>query len=68
MKIFIISIIYTIHLIHLGSRKSDLSNDNQSKIINKLQRADIIDKNEIVNNNYININTVISVCKKYKIN
>ena len=42
---FIISIIYSIHLIHLGSRKSDLSNNNQSKIINKLQRADIVDRN-----------------------
>ena len=42
---FIISIIYSIHLIHLGSRKSDLSNVNQSKIINKLHRADIVDKN-----------------------
>jgi cell division protein FtsI (penicillin-binding protein 3) len=42
---FIISIIYSIHLIHLGSRKSDLSNDNQRKIINKLNRADIVDRN-----------------------
>ena len=42
---FIISIIYTINLIHLGSRKSDLLNDNQSKIINNLQRADIVDNN-----------------------
>ena len=42
---FIISIIYSIHLIHLGSRKSDLSNDNQGKIINKLNRADIVDRN-----------------------
>ena len=42
---FIISIIYSIHLIHLGSRKSDLSNNNQSKIINKLHRADIVDRN-----------------------
>jgi len=42
---FIISIIYSIHLIHLGSRKSDLSNNNQSKIINKLYRADIVDRN-----------------------
>ena len=40
-----ISIIYSIHLVHLGSRKSDLSNNNQAKIINKLIRADIIDKN-----------------------
>ena len=42
---FIISIIYSIHLIHLGSRKSDLSDHNQLKIINKLHRADIVDRN-----------------------
>ena len=42
---FIISAIYSIHLIHLGSRKSDLSNNNKVEIINKLQRADIVDKN-----------------------
>jgi cell division protein FtsI (penicillin-binding protein 3) len=42
---FIISIIYSIYLIHLGSRKSDLSNNNQPKIINKLLRADIVDRN-----------------------
>ena len=42
---FIISIIYSIHLTHLGSRKSDLSNINQPKIINKLLRADIVDRN-----------------------
>ena len=43
---FIISLIYSIHLIHLGSRKSDLSNNNQPKIINKLLRADIVDRND----------------------
>jgi cell division protein FtsI (penicillin-binding protein 3) len=42
---FIISIIYSIHLIHLGSRKSDLSSNHETKTINKLQRADIIDRN-----------------------
>ena len=42
---FIISIIFSIHLIHLGSRKSDLSKSIQINIINKLQRADIIDIN-----------------------
>ena len=42
---FIISIIYSIYLIHLGSRKSDLSNNNQPKIMNKLLRADIVDRN-----------------------
>ena len=42
---FIISIVYSIHLIHLGSRKSDISINSQTKITNKLQRADIVDKN-----------------------
>ena len=42
---FIISLIYSIHLTHLGSRKSDLSNNNQPKLINKLLRADIVDRN-----------------------
>ena len=41
----IISIIYSIHLIHLGSRKSNLPKIHQSVIINKLQRADIVDRN-----------------------
>ena len=41
----IISIIYSIHLIHLGSRKSNLPKSHQSVIINKLQRADIVDRN-----------------------
>lgn len=36
-----------------------------NNIINCLY-TDIIDKNLIVNNNYVNIDTVISVCKKYK--
>ena len=40
---FIISIIFSIHLIHLGSRKN---NDNIiQKSINKLYRADLIDRN-----------------------
>ncbi len=42
---FIISIIYSVHLIHLGSRKSNSTNLNQSKIIKKLHRADIVDRN-----------------------
>ena len=42
---FIISVIYSIHLIHLGSRKSDDLNKNQTKIFNKLKRADIVDRN-----------------------
>ena len=42
---FIISIIYSVHLIHLGSRKSNIIKNNQTKIINKLHREDIIDRN-----------------------
>ena len=42
---FIVSIIYLIHLIHLGSRSSNDINDNNSKIYNKLKRADIVDRN-----------------------
>ena len=43
---FTISLIYSIHLAHLGSRKS--SEDSNNKIVrnlNKLYRADIIDRN-----------------------
>ena len=42
---FIISIIYSIHLVHLGSRKSNNLHKDHSKIINKLHRADIVDRN-----------------------
>ena len=42
---FIISIIYSIHLIHLGSRQYDELYKNQIKNFNKLQRADILDRN-----------------------
>ena len=42
---FIISIIYSIHLVHLGSRKSDDLNKNQTKVFNKVKRADIVDRN-----------------------
>ncbi len=42
---FIISLIYSIHLVHLGSRSFDTSNYQKSKIINKLHRADIVDRN-----------------------
>ena len=45
---FLIFLIYSIHLIHLGSRKEN--NEDYEKIkssVNKLYRADIIDRNEI---------------------
>ena len=42
---FIITIIYSIHLIHLGLRQNDDVNKNQIKVFNKLQRADIVDRN-----------------------
>ncbi len=43
---FIISVIYSIHLFHLGSKKQKktLINYNENKI-NKLYRADIVDRN-----------------------
>ncbi len=44
---FVIFVIYSIHLIHLGSRKSKIdSNYNPSQTINKLYRADIVDRND----------------------
>ncbi len=42
---FLISLIYSIHLTHLGSRKSKTNNINQTRFINKLHRADIVDRN-----------------------
>ena len=42
---FIIAIIYLIHLLHLGSRKPNIDNINQSRVINQLHRADIVDRN-----------------------
>tara|TARA_B100001057_G_scaffold364647_1_gene367551 strand:+ start:1255 stop:2943 length:1689 start_codon:yes stop_codon:yes gene_type:complete len=44
---FIISLIYTIHLIHLGSRKAKIDSIQiEKKLINKLYRADIVDRNQ----------------------
>ncbi len=42
---FMISIIYSIHLFHLGSRKTDDFNTNQMKFFSKLKRTDIVDRN-----------------------
>ncbi len=42
---FVISIIYSIHLLHLGSRNVDIINQNKLEFINKLHRANIIDRN-----------------------
>ena len=42
---FVITLIYSIHLIHLGSRKANLTFEDQTKITNKIQRADIVDRN-----------------------
>ena len=43
---FIISLIYSIHLVHLGSRKAQNEiNDYITKPLNKLYRADIVDRN-----------------------
>ena len=44
---FIICLIYSIHLIHLGSREVKiLSNNNLKQSSNKLYRADIVDRNQ----------------------
>ena len=66
---FIISIIYTIHLIKLGSTKTNKLISNQSKIINKLHRANIIDRNgsflaKTVSSIDIGINPVEIIDKK----
>ena len=43
---FFISLIYSIHLTHLGLRKSSLENFTETKIsTNKLYRADFVDRN-----------------------
>ena len=41
---FLISIIYTIHLFHLGSRKTNIEINNLKKMSNNLFRADILDR------------------------
>ena len=54
---FIIFLIYSIHLTHLGTRKLNIENKNQNKVIfNNLYRADIIDRND----NYL-VKTVNSI-------
>jgi cell division protein FtsI (penicillin-binding protein 3) len=42
---FIISLIYSIHLMHLGSRKENTNIRNTKPTLNKLYRADIVDRN-----------------------
>ena len=42
---FLISIIYFIHLSHLGSRNFDLKISNKYNSLNKIQRANIVDRN-----------------------
>tara|TARA_Y100000591_G_scaffold161893_1_gene139634 strand:+ start:2815 stop:4497 length:1683 start_codon:yes stop_codon:yes gene_type:complete len=41
----LISIIYSIHLVHLGSRKVDDFSENKDKFYNNLKRTDIVDRN-----------------------
>ena len=49
--------IFTIHLVHLGSRKANIENKNENKsLFNNLYRADIIDRN----GNYL-VKTVNSI-------
>ena len=44
---FVIFLIYSFHLIHLGSIKSDVELNNKIKLpLNKLYRADIVDRNQ----------------------
>ena len=53
----LISIIFSIHLIHLGSRQSKIINENESNIkSNLLYRADIVDREK----NYL-VKTVKSI-------
>ena len=42
---FVISVIYSIHLLHLGSRNIGSEKQNQFEVTNKLNRADIVDRN-----------------------
>ncbi len=42
---FVITLIYSIHLLHLGFRKIDTDSENQYNFINKPYRADIVDRN-----------------------
>ena len=42
---FIISIIFSIHLFHLGFRKSEAFSINNPEVFDKLIRADIVDRN-----------------------
>ena len=43
---FLISLIYSIHLLHLGSRQEKISINNFVSISNNLYRADIVDRND----------------------
>ena len=42
---FVISVIYSIHLLHLGSRNIGSEKQSQLEVTNKLNRADIVDRN-----------------------
>ena len=53
---FLISLIYSIHLLHLGSRQEKISINNFVSISNNLYRADIVDRND----NYL-VKTVSSI-------
>jgi cell division protein FtsI (penicillin-binding protein 3) len=65
----VIALIYSIHLLHLGSRKLNVEKNNLSKIIHKLHRADIVDRNGVflaktVSSIDIGINPVEIINKK----
>ena len=67
---FMISLIFSIHLVHLGSRKeNNLNNYISNNLINKLYRADILDRNgnylsKTVNSIDIGISPVKIIDKK----
>ena len=67
---FMISLIFSIHLAHLGSRKeNNLNNFISNNLINKLYRADILDRNgnylsKTVNSIDIGISPVKIIDKK----
>ena len=66
---FLIALIYSIHLLHLGNRKNSSKSAEQIKILNKLHRADILDRNgsylaKTVSSIDVGINPIEAIDKK----
>jgi len=66
---FLISVIYCIHLIHLGSRDLNFNISKNYVSFNKIQRANILDRNnhflaKTVNSIDIGINPIEAIDKK----